>query len=661
MTLNEHTDLSTLAVNLKKKVNGLLCVYFLIILLTILLYVAIVGAAGLAGWSMLKGGRIHGRALALLLAVIVAATGALVAVLKPVFMIFKPAKKKGTEIHREDHPELFSLIDDVVKDVDCREPKHVYVDSECNASVCYPSIFGYIKNDGRQNLNIGLPLMYALNRTEMKAILAHEFGHFTQKSVQMNQVANLSEFICGSILNSQDFFEEVDNDSYLRYARGYMRFVGKVMRKQYDKVAPLNGILSRAQEFDADHYSQRVTGTEASVSALSKLSHIAIRWENYTEVLAGIEQNDERAPESVLDSLWAFSRVHESLGAPLLTPEARFSEPLLEFPSRLTSVADTNTHPSTKERVETLKSYPEVRTLWDNRPALGMFDKALTQKTFNSVRDEIQKAVFPEKTVFLKNDITPEDITLRFEDANPPRFSRFYLDPVFFTEECVPEEAGAPDPFTPENAVLAMEYHTAREDMDTLLAIREGNDKDVKFRYLGKEYDGTCAPVDLHKAYFDPLHARMIEVAKRCNARMETVVATTGKSDEWKLFRNCAEVLFKLENMHESLNQADYIAANELKGLEMSESVSKTKNDFRSALEPFMTAGPDGKRDIDRLRDYAELSKGDYQYIIDYYQSDPLDINLLVRAAYPFQNATFDARKALWEELVCDLMTVRDS
>ena len=108
MTLNEHTDLSTLAVNLKKKVNGLLGVYFLIILLTILLYVAIVGAAGLAGWSMLKGGRIHGRALALLLAVIVAATGALVAVLKPVFMIFKPAKKKGTEIHREDHPELLS-------------------------------------------------------------------------------------------------------------------------------------------------------------------------------------------------------------------------------------------------------------------------------------------------------------------------------------------------------------------------------------------------------------------------------------------------------------------------------------------------------------------------------------------------------------------------
>ena len=37
MTLNEHTDLSTLAVNLKKKVNGLLGVYFLIILLTILL------------------------------------------------------------------------------------------------------------------------------------------------------------------------------------------------------------------------------------------------------------------------------------------------------------------------------------------------------------------------------------------------------------------------------------------------------------------------------------------------------------------------------------------------------------------------------------------------------------------------------------------------
>ena len=164
MELNEHTDLSTLAVHLKKKVNGLLGVYFLMILLTIVLYVVIVAAVGIAGYSMIKGGRFHGRTFLLLLIIIVASTTALVAVLRPLFKVFVPSKKRGTEVHRADHPELFAMIDGIVKDVDCQQPKHVYVNNECNASAGFRSIFGYLKKNGRQNLNIGLPLLYAMNR-----------------------------------------------------------------------------------------------------------------------------------------------------------------------------------------------------------------------------------------------------------------------------------------------------------------------------------------------------------------------------------------------------------------------------------------------------------------------------------------------------------------
>ena len=71
MELNEHTDLSTLAGHLKKKVNGLLAVYSLMILLTIVLYVAIIGAVFVAGYAMIKGGRFHGRTFVLLFAVVV--------------------------------------------------------------------------------------------------------------------------------------------------------------------------------------------------------------------------------------------------------------------------------------------------------------------------------------------------------------------------------------------------------------------------------------------------------------------------------------------------------------------------------------------------------------------------------------------------------------
>ena len=661
MELNEHTDLSTLAVQLKKKVNGLLSVYFLMILLTIVLYVAIVAAVGLLGFAMIKSGRIRGRMLVLLFAFIVAATAALVAVLKPVFKIFKPVRRKLPEVHRQDHPELFALIDGVVKDVDCREPMHVYVTNECNASAGYPSIFGYLKKNGRQNLNIGLPLLYAMNRTELKAILAHEFGHFTQKSVQMNQVANLSEFICGSILYSQEDLENADEESYARYARGYVRFVGKVMMKQYDKVAPLNGILSRAQEFDADHYSQRVVGTEGSVSALSKLSHISNRWTNYRKILSNYEEKEERAPESVLDSLWAFSRVSESLGLGKLAPEVRFTEPIDEYPSRLGPATNTNTHPSTAERVAALKSYPTIRTRWDDRPALGLFNQALARKVFNSVRDDIQKAIFPETTVFLKNNITPEEITQHFVDAVPPLYNAFYQDPVFFSEETVPNDVDGPDPFTEENTRLAMEYHTAREDMDTLLAIQKENSKEDKFRYLDKEYDGTCAPVELHKAYFDPLHARMTEVARRCNGWLGKNAARKKKDELYHLFRQCAQVQLKLQQMYAPMRTAAYITQNNIQLPAAHEIISRCRDDFRAAIDPFLVPDADGKRDLDRLHGYVELDDETLENLAAIHRDGASAAPKLVINAYPpFGQATLAAKDKALSELVREVLLAKE-
>ena len=657
MELNEHTDLSTLAGQLKKKVNGLLGVYFLLILLTIVLYVLIVAAVGFLGYAMITGGRIRGRVLVLLFAVIVAATAALVAVLRPIFKIFAPSKRRGTEVHRADHPELFALIDGVVKDVDCPQPMHVYVNNECNASVGFRSIFGYLKKKGRQNLNIGLPLLYAMNRTEMKAILAHEFGHFTQKSVQMNQVANLSEFICGSILYSQDALENADSDSYTRYARGYVRFIGKVMMKQYDKVAPLNGILSRAQEFDADHYAQRVAGTEGSVSALSKMSHIATRWSNYCQILSGYEQEEKRAPESVLDSLWAFTRVSENLGMDKLAPEVRFTEPIDEFPSRIGEATDTDTHPSTAERVATLKTYPVIRTLWDDRPALGMFDPALTQKTFNSVRDDIQKAVFPETTVFLKNDITPDVIMEHYSDAVPPRYNAFYQDPVFFSEESVPDGAEASDPFTEENGRLAMEYHTAREDLDALLAIREENDPEDKFRYLGKPYDGTCAPVELHQAYFDPLHARMAQVAKRCNGWLEKGVAEKGKDDVYQLFRHCAEAQIALKRKYRTLRVAAYIVQNDIQAPEAQAILTKSIDAFHAIIEPFMVPDAGGERAIDRLQAYVEMKDETLKALTAFHENKAsVSSRRIIDISAIFAAATQEAREKTWRDLVLEVL-----
>ena len=106
--LTEKTDLTILANNLKKKVNGLLSVYGLLIIGTIILFLVVLGLCVWAGWAMFQSGHIYGRAIVLLVGVIVVAGICVKVVLQPLFQIFESKKPKGQEIKRKDYPELFA-------------------------------------------------------------------------------------------------------------------------------------------------------------------------------------------------------------------------------------------------------------------------------------------------------------------------------------------------------------------------------------------------------------------------------------------------------------------------------------------------------------------------------------------------------------------------
>ena len=120
--LSEKSDLLLLAKNLKKKVNGLLTVYGLLIFGTIVLFLVVVGLCGLAVWGMWESGRIYGRAVVLLIGAIVVAGICVKVVLEPLFKIFDKRKNDGKEIKRADYPELFALIDEVVEKLESLGP-----------------------------------------------------------------------------------------------------------------------------------------------------------------------------------------------------------------------------------------------------------------------------------------------------------------------------------------------------------------------------------------------------------------------------------------------------------------------------------------------------------------------------------------------------------
>ena len=657
MTFNEQTDLATLAGTVKKKVNGLLGIYSLLILGTIVLFLVVTAVVLLLEWAMVSGGTIYVRAVVLGLMVIGAAGYCLVIVLKPVFRIFERTERKGVEIKRKDYPELFTLIDEIVKEVDCLDPKHVRILNECNAYVYYPSLMGYIKS-GRQNLTIGLPLICMMNKTELKSILAHEFGHFTQRSVSTNRIANLSEFICASIARAENEIDQKDDQSVARWARGFARLAGKIMANQYHKIAPYNGVLSRAQEFDADHFSQLVAGTEGSIGALCKLDWVSDRWRDYYSILANFQKTKEWAPDDVLRVFSTFSKRTDDQTGMVVAPDRHIFTPVERLSSRISSADKDDTHPSIEERLRAIRSYPEVVTVWDDSPALDYLEEAIVHKVFDGTTDEIQKLVYPGSVIFLKKKLTAEEMERRLDDSSPGYIDNFGKYHLFFTEET--DMSGDTDthpeyvtnPFTRENSRILEEFYIAEDDLMTLRQVSEEASPKTRFCYLGEIHDGTNPPVAEHEAYFAPLKEKAVAIARHCNWWLDRKAEALG--GVWPAvlrdYRIAASADLSLRSLNDPMRTiySFYQAGHPSEG--GMQYISKVEEAFRQRSSAVMQERQDGSI-FDSIASQDGVDKQDAEQVRAFFRGEAKGADNLLRAYITLGNGTCTFSDSKWEAI----------
>lgn len=663
MVMNELTDLATLANTVKKKVNGLIGVYSLLIIGTILLFLIVTGIVILLEWAMFSGGTVYGRAVVLGIMVILAAGYCLVIVLKPIFKIFEKPKRKGIEIKREDYPELFNLIDEVVKEVDCLQPKHVRASNECNAYVFHSSLLGYIKS-GSQNLTIGLPLLYGMNKTELKAILAHEFGHFTQKSISTNRVANLSEFICASIARAEQEIDNEDENSVARWARGFARFAGKIMAGQYHKIAPLNGVLSRAQEFDADHFSQLVAGTDGSLSALCKLDHMSDRWNEFYSMLASYQKDKEWAPDNVLELYTVVSKRADIQSGNVICPTEHLSTPVDRLSSRITSADMDDTHPSMAERLRAIRSYPAVDTVWDDSPALDYFQKTLISDIFNGTTDEIKQLVYPYSTVFLKKNLTAEELEKQLDLSSPGYIDEFGKYRLFFSEETDMSSDKEPHPeykifpFTKENARVLEEYYIAEDDLLSLRSIAEEASPKTKFCYLGKTYDGTNAPVTEQEEYFEPLKEKAIDIARHCNWWLDRKAEEKNLVALLKCFRVSALADLSLRPLNDAMRTVYSIIQSKPSEGHL-KYISKVESTFKERSLAVLSAEQDGSV-FDVIARENKMDEKDTQQVKAYFAGDAPGPGNMVQAYVTLGQNAYSFSESAWNQVERTLIFDRE-
>lgn len=185
------------------------------------------------------------------------------------------------ELKKEDHPKLFEFIHQLSKETNAPFPKKVYVNHEINAAVFYNSTILSLFLPVKKNLLIGLGLVNGLNLSEFKAVLAHEFGHFSQSSMRLGSYVYMTNQMIYSMVYDRDYWDrmyETWKNSDFRLAifawllMPVVWLTRQLMILIYKGINILQSSLSRQMEYHADLVAVSVTGSDAIINGLYKLN-----------------------------------------------------------------------------------------------------------------------------------------------------------------------------------------------------------------------------------------------------------------------------------------------------------------------------------------------------------------------------------------------------
>ncbi len=245
-----------------------------------LVYLGLAGWFGRTAWRLIEGGFSSNG---------VGPVGFLLAV-PPLFLFAFLAKglffvRRGTigdalEVTAADEPVLFAFIHRVADEAGAPRPHRVFLTPDVNASVFHDLSFRNLVWPSKKNLNIGLGLVNVLTLDELKAVLAHEFGHFAQRTMALGTWVYVAQQAIGAIVGRRDGFD--------RFLDGLSRFdlriawIGWVMRlvvwsirvvldTAFRGLVYLDRALSREMEFQADLVSVALCGSDSLVHALRRL------------------------------------------------------------------------------------------------------------------------------------------------------------------------------------------------------------------------------------------------------------------------------------------------------------------------------------------------------------------------------------------------------
>ncbi|BAU49360.1 peptidase M48 family protein [Sulfurifustis variabilis] len=280
-------------------------------LASLALFVALYVA--LAGWFVWTAWRMIGEAVAgspdALMHYLVGGSAAFLAVfmLKALVFIQRGGAPDAVEVTPAEQPRLFEFLHRLADEAGAPRPKRVYLSARVNAAVFYDLSVLNLLFPSRKNLEIGLALVNVLTLSEIKAVLAHEFGHFAQRSMAIGSWVYIAQQIAGHLVARRDAL-----DKFLKFLSGIdlrIAWIGwllslivwsirSLMDTLLSVVVLAQRALSRQMEFQADLVAVSLTGSDELIHALHKLHAADDAW-SQTLGFVGAELREGRAPHDL--------------------------------------------------------------------------------------------------------------------------------------------------------------------------------------------------------------------------------------------------------------------------------------------------------------------------------------------------------------------------
>ena len=482
------------------------------ILLFMIVYLVLVAAATVLaiafGWLgvLLLFSLRNFLGLVLGLGLIAAGISVIVFLVKFVFAVTKDENSQRMEISEEQQPRLFALIRELTAATGTSFPKKIFLSPDVNAAVFYNSSFWSMFLPIRKNLEIGLGLVNSVNISEFKAVMAHEFGHFSQRSMKLGSFTyNVNRVIHNMLYDNKGYTNFLNSWGRIH---GVMALLAKltariaqgiqwILRGMYTFINKNYMGLSREMEFHADAFAAGVAGGNNLVTALSRIEIAGSCYNTaLSEANARVRQNKVSRnifsnQLTIFRSVAAEYQLPLSQGLPVVTD--RFLSSLRG--SRINFKNQWASHPTLQERKKHLDELG-IGMPADHTSAWSLFEDAAALQ--ESATNKLYLPVKFDGPVefYDAQQFEQQYLGRKSEYALPPEYKGYYEDRYIETRDWDLDKAlhePAPslrfeDLFNEETGQLQLMINSNKKDAEIARAIKEKKIAVKSFDFDGVKY-----------------------------------------------------------------------------------------------------------------------------------------------------------------------------